>query len=111
MSTTDLLQWVSENTGTLFGASGLGGAFVALAHARRAKVTAEARVQTALADALDAMRGDLEQARQMASEALDRARTCEADREECTRRCDALRDEMNELRRSLGEGGAYRGRV
>ena len=68
--------------------------------ASKVKAEADARVQTALADALDSMRADLEQARAMAHDALIRASRCEEDRGDCERRLAALRAEFEDLRRS-----------
>jgi hypothetical protein len=102
----DWMQWISEHAGHLLGSTpGVGLAAVALVRARATKVEADAKVQRALADALDGMRGDLAQARSMAAEALSKAAACERDRSDCDRRCDALGEEMAEMRLMMAAGG------
>jgi signal transduction histidine kinase len=140
MTVNDAVQWALEHAGTIFGSTGFGGAVVALAHTRRIRATADARVQTALADALDGMRGDLDQMRAMATEALERSRACESERErereerdaekavydrearafeeariaeqhECRSQLEALRGELEDLRRQVMSQHSTRGAV
>lgn len=88
MTITDVTQWVAEHWGGVFGVGGMG---TALLQGWRAKRVADARVQRALADALDGMRKDLEQSRSMAKEALEKASACESEREEDRRARDEER--------------------
>lgn len=103
------MQWISEHAGHLIGSTpGIGLAAVALVRARATKVEADAKVQRALADALDGVRADLATARSMAAEALSKASACERDRSDCEKRCDALGEEMAEVRLMLAAGGRGR---